>query len=101
MSDLNISLDNTYLDDKGYYRLKGSDRLVHRVVMEWMSGRPITSEEIVDHIDGNRTNNLPENLRLCADRWEHAERSGLTVHGEKLPHWKPKAHKKGGHKARR
>ena len=48
-----------------------------------------------------RTNNLPENLRLCADRWEHAERSGLTVHGEKLPHWKPKAHKKGGHKARR
>jgi len=95
MSDLNISLANTYIDDKGYYRLKGSDRLVHRVVMEWMIGRPITSEETVDHIDGNRTNNLPENLRLCA------ERSALTVHGEKLPHWKPKAHKKGGHKLRR
>jgi hypothetical protein len=42
----------------------------HRLVMERMLGRPLTSDEIVHHRDGNGLNNLPENLRLV-DRVEH------------------------------
>jgi YHS domain-containing protein len=37
-------------------------RLAHRVVAEQLLGRPLESEEVVHHRDGNRYNNTPENL---------------------------------------
>jgi hypothetical protein len=36
----------------------------HRVVMERILGRPLRSDEVVHHVDGNKRNNDPSNLRL-------------------------------------
>lgn len=38
--------------------------LEHRWVMAKTLGRPLKSYEMVDHMDGNRTNNDPSNLRI-------------------------------------
>jgi len=45
----------------GYMQI-GSDR-VHRIVATAFHGKPPTPEHVVDHIDTNRQNNRPENLR--------------------------------------
>jgi hypothetical protein len=34
-------------------------------------GRKLKSKEIVHHIDGNSTNNCPDNLYVCEDQYEH------------------------------
>jgi len=36
----------------------------HRYVMSVMLGRAVTRDELVDHMDGDKTNNHPSNLRL-------------------------------------
>jgi hypothetical protein len=48
----------------------------HRRVMEEVLGRPLTSEEIVHHRDGNKLNNDPTNLAVVS-RSEHAHLCGL------------------------
>lgn len=49
-----------------YEGMKGKLTFVleHRMVMARTLGRPLTSNELVDHRDGIKTNNDPENLRL-------------------------------------
>jgi hypothetical protein len=37
---------------------------VHRIIAECVTGRPIMAGWVIDHIDGNRTNNSPDNLRI-------------------------------------
>lgn len=43
----------------------------HRLVVEQKIGRPLRSDEIVHHIDGNKRNNSLNNLMICT-RAEHA-----------------------------
>lgn len=46
--------------------------LEHRLVAEQKYGRKLTSSDIVHHIDGNKTNNNPENI-VVLTRSEHAK----------------------------
>lgn len=43
----------------------------HRLAMEKKLGRYLKPKEVVHHIDGNPTNNLPENLHLFKTNLEH------------------------------
>jgi hypothetical protein len=69
----------------GYYKL-----IVGRILQEWLHravmmvklGRGLRRGEEVHHKDGNRANNHPRNLAICADRLEHriAHGGGYGVH---------------------
>ena len=43
----------------------------HRIVMESMIGRYLTSKEVVHHINGVPSDNRPDNLMLFADNAKH------------------------------
>jgi hypothetical protein len=45
---------------------KRHNRHEHRVVAEQILGRPLTSKDVVHHIDGNKHNNAPENLQVMS-----------------------------------
>ena len=45
----------------------------HREKIEQQIGRKLTSEEIVHHIDGDKSNDDLENLYLCRDNTEHQQ----------------------------
>ena len=55
---------------KTYAKLYG--RPEHRVVAEQILGRPLISGETVHHIDGNKRNNDPSNIRVFKSQREHA-----------------------------
>lgn len=75
---LSHDFGDTYLSKDGYVMIsgeKGKRRYLHVQVMEEYLGRPLTSEERVHHIDGNKENNSIDNLFLCANKSIHS-----TVH---------------------
>lgn len=45
----------------------------HILVMERKIGRPLTKEEVVHHVDGNKQNNDPNNLELFSNNTEHVK----------------------------
>jgi hypothetical protein len=58
---------------------------VHRIVMHNLIGRRLLKGEVVDHIDGDITNNDPDNLRLYPSNADHLRE---TLKG-KIPKWTP------------
>ena len=59
---------------------EGSGRIFeHRLMMEKIIGRKLTTDEVVHHIDENRLNNSPENLQILT-RAEHL-RLHLSANG--------------------
>ena len=65
-------------DPQGYIRVKvlrgkGPWRFEHVIVMEGKIGRPLIKGEIVHHVDGDRENNVPDNLFLCRSHAHHME----------------------------
>jgi hypothetical protein len=50
---------------------EGNPILEHRYIMQQHVGRPLSTDEIVHHVDGDKLNNNLENLRLLA-RGEHS-----------------------------
>jgi len=54
-------------------KINGKVELVHRIVMEKHLGRILTKEEIVHHIDGDKSNNEIDNLMLFPTKKAHTK----------------------------
>ena len=63
-------------NDKGYCAFCGE--VVHRIVAFAFLGKPENNQLVVDHIDTNRQNNRPENLRWVT-KLENALNNPLTL----------------------
>lgn len=62
------------INTQGYVRLNTKQRInEHRYVMEQHLGRKLTPIEVVHHIDGDKTNNNINNLKLCKNQSEHSK----------------------------
>lgn len=57
---------------------------VHREVLERKLGRPLRRDEVADHVDEDKTNNAPDNLRVktrSAHSRDHAKGPARRVSG--------------------
>jgi transcription initiation factor TFIIIB Brf1 subunit/transcription initiation factor TFIIB len=79
------------VDDNGYilqhspdhpHATKGGYVRQHRLVMEKKLGRYLAPREVVDHRNGDTSDNSPENLRLFASNAEHLR---ATLTGRRVP----------------
>jgi hypothetical protein len=49
----------------------------HRAAAERILGRPLRRGEVVHHLDGDRHNNVPSNLRVLPDQAAHLRQHHL------------------------
>jgi hypothetical protein len=77
----------------GYVKLRRRDHpaadcqgyvMEHRLVMEQRIGRLLTSREVVHHVNGQKDDNVPENLWLFADDPSHRSWHAMLEHGHDL-----------------
>lgn len=73
-----------FIDDTGYVQVWKPEHpnakkigyiREHRLIMSEILGRPLLAEENVHHIDGDKTNNSPDNLEL----WSRSQPPGQRV----------------------
>lgn len=76
----NRKLTGKFIDSDGYIKIKcyghprsvrGRDIYEHIIVMEQFLNRFLTDDEVVHHIDGNKTNNILNNLLLMTKKEHH------------------------------
>lgn len=74
-----------YLKAHGYVCLTINGRSVyqHIHVAEKALGRSLRSGEVVHHINRNRSDNRPENLLVCSDRYHRDLHARMSKH----PYW--------------
>jgi hypothetical protein len=63
-----------------YIMIRGKIIAEHRIVMEQKIGRELKKSETVHHIDGQKTNNHPDNLELWAKNHGPGQRVSDTFH---------------------
>jgi hypothetical protein len=51
----------------GYIRITGSDKYLHRQIMEQILGRRLLPNENVHHLNGDNTDNRPDNLTILSN----------------------------------
>ncbi|OQA79020.1 MAG: hypothetical protein BWY31_04273 [Lentisphaerae bacterium ADurb.Bin242] len=80
-----VHQQNLRPNEHGYLRasIHGRDEYVHRIVAKCFVSNPNGYVEI-NHIDGNKANNVAENLEWCtrAENNQHAFRIGLRTNAE-------------------
>lgn len=65
-----------HLTNNGYFRINinGKRVLQHRYIMEQHLGRPLYTKERIHHLNGIRTDNRIENLKLFENNGEHLKK---------------------------
>lgn len=57
----------------------------HRLVAEQILGRRLRKGEIPHHINGNKTDNRPENIKVVGSSFEHRVHHRQTTSNRRLP----------------
>lgn len=97
-----------YIDEKGYPRMSAGPLRgvrIHRIIAAAKLGRPLTKDEDVHHLDGNRLNFAPENIRVmghkhhgCVSAKQHftLEQKDIHLKGEWDQFWEQERAEMGG-----